>query len=113
MSATATTTRDVRAPSGRSARFQRAPSSSPTLILLVILTCQLMVVLDATIVNVALPDIRNALGFSTANLSWVINAYTLSFGGLLLLGARAGDSLGRRGRARQEGRPQKGDQHQR
>jgi EmrB/QacA subfamily drug resistance transporter len=68
----------------------------PGLVLAVILTCQLMVVLDATIVNIALPHIRTALGFSTANLSWVINAYTLSFGGLLLLGARAGDILGRR-----------------
>ncbi|TAM80810.1 MAG: MFS transporter, partial [Jatrophihabitans sp.] len=55
-----------------------------------------MVVLDATVVNVALHDIRGALHFSTAGLSWVINAYTLSFGGLLLLGARAGDLLGRR-----------------
>lgn len=68
----------------------------PGVVLAVILTCQLMVVLDATIVNIALPHIRLALGFSTANLSWVINAYTLSFGGLLLLGARAGDILGRR-----------------
>lgn len=100
MSATATTTstitRDVRTPRSRATRFQRAPSSSPTLILLVILTCQLMVVLDATIVNVALPDIQSALRFSPANLSWVLNAYTLTFGGLLLLGARAGDILGRR-----------------
>jgi EmrB/QacA subfamily drug resistance transporter len=55
-----------------------------------------MVVLDATIVNVALHDIKNALGFSSAGLSWVVNAYTLTFGGLLLLGARAGDILGRR-----------------
>ncbi|PZS25175.1 MAG: MFS transporter [Pseudonocardiales bacterium] len=55
-----------------------------------------MVVLDATIVNIALPDIRSALHFSPAGLSWVVNAYTLSFGGLLLLGARAGDILGRR-----------------
>jgi EmrB/QacA subfamily drug resistance transporter len=55
-----------------------------------------MVVLDATIVNIALPDIKNALGFSSTGLSWVINAYTLAFGGLLLLGARAGDILGRR-----------------
>jgi EmrB/QacA subfamily drug resistance transporter len=68
----------------------------PSLVLAVILTCQLMVVLDATIVNIALPHIRTALGFSTANLSWVLNAYTLSFGGLLLLGARTGDILGRR-----------------
>jgi EmrB/QacA subfamily drug resistance transporter len=55
-----------------------------------------MVVLDATIVNIALQDIKGALHFSTAGLSWVVNAYTLTFGGLLLLGARAGDLLGRR-----------------
>ena len=61
-----------------------------------ILTCQLMVVLDATIVNVALPQVQRALGFTATNLSWVLNAYTLTFGGLLLLGARAGDLLGRR-----------------
>jgi len=66
------------------------------LVLAAILTCQLMVVLDATIVNIALPQIRSSLHFSSANLSWVINAYTLAFGGLLLLGARAGDILGRR-----------------
>jgi EmrB/QacA subfamily drug resistance transporter len=68
----------------------------PGLVLAVILTAQLMVVLDATIVNIALHDIRDALGFSSAGLSWVVNAYTLTFGGLLLLGARAGDILGRR-----------------
>jgi EmrB/QacA subfamily drug resistance transporter len=62
----------------------------------VILTSQLMVVLDATIVNVALPDMQTALHFSDTELSWVLNAYTLTFGGLLLLGARAGDLLGRR-----------------
>jgi EmrB/QacA subfamily drug resistance transporter len=56
-----------------------------------------MVVLDATIVNVALHDIRADLGFSAEGLSWVVNAYTLTFGGLLLLGARVGDILGRRG----------------
>src|SRR6185369_15659370 len=56
--------------------------------------CQLMVVLDATIVNVALPDIQSALHFSPANLSWVLNAYTLTFGGLLLLAARAGQGVG-------------------
>ncbi|MFF0021530.1 MFS transporter [Streptomyces sp. NPDC005496] len=64
--------------------------------LLVIASCQLMVVLDITIVNIALPHIQNSLGFSTENLSWVINAYTLTFGGLLLLGGRLGDILGRR-----------------
>jgi len=81
---TATPTRRLRRPSHAS------------LVLGVILTCQLMVVLDATIVNVALPQMQQALGFSGASLSWVLNAYTLTFGGLLLLGARAGDLLGRR-----------------
>jgi EmrB/QacA subfamily drug resistance transporter len=62
----------------------------------VIATAQLMVVLDATIVNVALPDIAKALGFTGTGLEWVVNAYALTFGGLLLLGGRAGDILGRR-----------------
>jgi len=66
------------------------------LALLVIATAQLMVVLDATIVNVALPHIQTALGFSGSGLEWVINAYALTLGGLLLLGGRAGDLLGRR-----------------
>src|SRR5690349_3703628 len=57
---------------------------------------QLMVVLDATIVNVALPHIQRSLGFSGSGLEWVVNAYALAFGGLLLLGGRAGDLLGRR-----------------
>ena len=61
-----------------------------------IATAQLMVVLDATIVNVALPHIQTALHFSGTNLEWVVNAYTLAFGGLLLLGGRSGDLLGRR-----------------
>jgi len=66
------------------------------LFLFVILAAQLMVVLDATIVNVALPHIQRGLGFSSGGLSWVLNAYVLTFGGLLLLGARAGDLLGKR-----------------
>ena len=64
--------------------------------LAVIATAQLMVLLDATIVNVALPHIQHALGFSGSSLEWVVNAYALSFGGLLLLAGRAGDLLGRR-----------------
>jgi len=64
--------------------------------LLVIGTAQLMVVLDGTIVNVALPNIQRALGFSGTGLEWIANAYALTFGGLLLLGGRAGDILGRR-----------------
>lgn len=55
-----------------------------------------MVVLDATIVNIALPHIQDALKFSTTDLTWVVSSYTLTFGGLLLLGGRAGDILGRR-----------------
>ena len=69
----------------------------PNLALLVIASAQLMVVLDATIVNIALPHIQTALDFSgIAELSWVLNAYTLVFGGLLLLGGRSGDLFGRR-----------------
>ena len=56
----------------------------------------LMIVLDATIVNVALPSIRADLGFSESSLAWVVNAYTLTFGGLLLLGGRLGDLYGPR-----------------
>jgi EmrB/QacA subfamily drug resistance transporter len=68
----------------------------PGIALTVIAACQLMVVLDATIVNIALPHIQDALKFSTTDLTWVVSAYTLTFGGLLLLGGRAGDILGRR-----------------
>jgi EmrB/QacA subfamily drug resistance transporter len=69
---------------------------SPAVFLFVILAAQLMVVLDTTIVNVALPHIQEGLGLSGSELSWVINGYLLTFGGLLLLGARSGDLLGRR-----------------
>ena len=57
---------------------------------------QFVVVLDASIVNVALPSIGEGLGFSQENLPWVVNAYVLTFGGFLLLGGRAADLLGRR-----------------
>src|SRR5437867_8813846 len=56
----------------------------------------LMIVLDATIVNVALPSIRDDLGFSQTSLAWVVNAYLLTFGGFLLLGGRLGDIFGQR-----------------
>ena len=65
-------------------------------ILGIILACYLMIVLDISVVIAALPDIQSSLHFSSTSLSWVQSAYTLSFGGLLLLGARAGDILGRR-----------------
>ncbi|MGW7098627.1 MFS transporter [Streptomyces sp. NPDC054838] len=71
-------------------------SGGNRLALFVIASCQLMVVLDITIVNIALPHIQTALGFSTESLSWVVSAYTLTFGGLLLLGGRTGDILGRK-----------------
>ena len=61
----------------------------------IVLVAQLMLVLDATVVNVALPRIDADLGFGPASLSWVLNAYTLAFGGLLLLGGRLGDVFGR------------------
>jgi len=60
------------------------------------LGAQLMIILDATVVNIALPHIQSGLHFSSTSLSWVMNGYTLTFGGLLLLGGRAGDILGRR-----------------
>ena len=64
--------------------------------LAVLAVAQFMVVLDASIVNVALPSIQRALGFSESGLQWVVNAYTLAFGGFLMLGGRAADLLGRR-----------------
>jgi len=82
---------------GAPVRARTVPGASrPGLALLVIAAAQLMVVLDATIVNVALPHIQRGLGFSDNGLEWVVNAYALTFGGLLLLGGRAGDLLGRR-----------------
>jgi transcriptional regulator with XRE-family HTH domain len=65
-----------------------------TPVLAIILLSYLMIVLDISIVITALPKLHQALGFSAAGLSWVQNAYTLAFGALLLLGARAGDLLG-------------------
>ncbi|SEF85698.1 drug resistance transporter, EmrB/QacA subfamily [Thermomonospora echinospora] len=64
--------------------------------LLVIAMAQLMVVLDGTITNIALPSIQTDLGVSEANLAWIVNAYALAFGGLMLLGGKAGDLYGRR-----------------
>jgi EmrB/QacA subfamily drug resistance transporter len=72
------------------------PGHRPVLVLATLLACQLMLVLDATVMNVALPRIQSDLHFSATGLSWVMNAYTLVFGGLLLLGGRAGDLFGRR-----------------
>lgn len=66
------------------------------LVLAIVVTCQLMLILDATVMNVALPRIQADLHFSPSGLAWVMSAYTLTFGGLLLLGGRAGDLFGRR-----------------
>src|SRR5512143_432494 len=65
-------------------------------LLLVVCLGQFMVILDVSIVNVALPSIKDSLGFSTNGLQWVLNAYTLTFAGFLLLGGRATDLFGRR-----------------
>ena len=73
-----------------------AMTKRPAAVLAIILASYLMIVLDISIVITGLPEIRADLGFSPAGLSWVQNAYMLAFGGLLLLGARAGDLLGRR-----------------
>jgi EmrB/QacA subfamily drug resistance transporter len=81
----------IRRPSRRTALRDRRG-----LALAIVLGAQLMIILDMTVVNIALPSIAHGLHFSTAGLSWVLNAYTLTFGGLLLLGGRAGDILGRR-----------------
>ena len=71
------------------------PRVDPSTVLVLVALAQFMVVLDATVVNVALPTIQNAVGFSEQSLSWVLNAYTLIFGGFLLLGGRLADRLGR------------------
>src|SRR6201989_1052402 len=64
--------------------------------LFVVCMAQLMIVLDVTIVNVALPSIQHDLGFSQANLTWVVNAFLVTFGSLLLLAGRLGDLIGRK-----------------
>src|SRR6201995_501643 len=72
------------------------PARRRWLVLAVIGVAQLMVVLDATIVNIALPSAQRALGFGTTDRQWVITAYALAFGGLLLVGGRLSDLLGRK-----------------
>jgi EmrB/QacA subfamily drug resistance transporter len=71
-------------------------STNPWVVLVLICVAQFMVILDATIVNVALPSIQTDLDLGEANLQWIVNAYALVFGGFLLLGGRAGDLLGRK-----------------
>ena len=91
---------------GASARATSGPSVSPTdeerhhgrrwLILVVIAVAQLMVVLDATIVNIALPSAQRDLGFADTDRQWIVTAYALAFGSLLLLGGKLGDLFGRK-----------------
>ena len=76
----------------RAARFQHRPG----IILALLVTCYLMVIVDNNVVTIALPKIETNLHFSPTALSWVLSAYMLAFGGLLLLGGRTGDILGRR-----------------
>ena len=78
------------------AQSSRRPDRKRWIALAVIVAAQFMVVLDVAIVNVALPSIRTDLGFSQESLQWVITAYAIFFGGVLLLGGRLADLLGRR-----------------
>src|SRR4051795_3936704 len=89
---------------GRFATFLDVPNQAATttdrsrwIALYVLCVGMLMIVLDATIVNVALPSIQEDLGFSQSSLAWVVNAYLIAFGGLLLLAGRLGDLVSRRG----------------
>ncbi|GGN33634.1 MFS transporter [Streptomyces fuscichromogenes] len=85
-----------RAPDAASVTGGPRPGGRTGPALAVIVLCQLMLVLDLMIVQIALPDMARNLGLTTGSMSWVVNAYALAFGGLLLLGGRAGDILGRR-----------------
>ena len=91
--------RDGGSATGAASSEDRARGACPAnrwLVLVVACLAQFMVVLDPTVVNVALPSVQRGLHFSAANLQWVVNGYTLMFGGLLLLGGRAADLLGRK-----------------
>ena len=90
-------TRLAPAPAGRRLVARPAPDRDRRNITLAVVLCaQLMIILDMTVVNVALPSMAAGLHLTATSLSWVLNAYVLTFGGLLLLGGRAGDILGRR-----------------
>src|SRR4051812_5229744 len=87
---------------GIAAMTETVPITSPNseqsrwVALWVLCIGMLMIILDATVVNVALPSIQGDLGFSQSSLAWVVNAYLIAFGGLLLLAGRLGDLVGRR-----------------
>lgn len=78
------------------ATAERAGTAGLGALLAVVCAAQFMVVLDVSVVNVALPSIRDGLGFTATGLQWVVNAYALTFAGLLLLGGRLADLFGRR-----------------
>ena len=80
----------------QAAAAQPMPSRDRWVALIVLCVGMLMIILDTTIVNVALPSIQDDLGFSQSTLAWVVNAYLIAFGGLLLLAGRLGDLIGRR-----------------
>src|SRR4051794_23427147 len=85
------------APAGTAAGAQPSVQDDRRWVALYVLCAgMLMIVLAVTIVNVALPSIQDDLGFSSSSLAWVVNAYLITFGGLLLLAGRLGDLLGRR-----------------
>lgn len=91
------TVADSRPLSGETESPPAAPETPHSgIILAIIAVCYLMISVDATVVNIALPKIQQDLRFSRTGLSWVINGYTLAFGGLLLFGGRIGDILGKR-----------------
>src|SRR5256714_2098959 len=78
------------------AAAEARPPARSTWILIVCCVAQFMVILDLSIVNVALPSIQSSLGFSSADLQWVVNAYAITFAGFLMLGGRAADHFGQR-----------------
>ena len=86
----------VPVPTAAAARGETGEDPRRWLILAVVCLGQLMVVLDATVVNIALPAAQHDLGFSNADRQWVVTAYSLAFGGLLLLGGRLADLIGRK-----------------
>src|ERR1700704_3106439 len=93
----ATETKEMPVMSGsRDPQAEHADDRSRWIALYVLCVGVLMIVLDATVVNVALPTIQNDLAFTQSSLAWVVNAYLIAFGGLLLLAGRLGDLLGRR-----------------
>src|SRR6202162_4867106 len=91
-----TTSIGPRTPRARGAPADLTSQRGKNLALMLLAMTQFVVVIDASIVNVALPSIGAHLHFSRDDLSWVVNAYTLTFGGFLLLGGRLADLLGRR-----------------